>query len=181
MTPQIARKQIRRLVAAEGYLELGMPEHALRELEVIDRQSPLHASAQYLRGWAFKDQELYNDAIGPLQQAAELIPAPHNFAIWMLLSECFRSRGQEDVAVLVESFANSSRNNGEGTPVLNVTVNVFAALGRPKATEETDLDDDDLDDDDLDALYGLVDLDSDELDQPTEWDPEFDEESDFGF
>ena len=40
-------KTVKRLFAAEGYLELGMPEQALEELALIEDPAPIEASVEY--------------------------------------------------------------------------------------------------------------------------------------
>ena len=117
MKIEVPAKAVKRLFAAEGYLELGMPQQALRELEEIDLLAPLEASVQYLTGEALKAQERYDDAIESLQRAAQLIPAPYNKLAWMSLSECFRSNGQDELAEVVELFLEDSAGDWtEQTP-----------------------------------------------------------------
>ena len=59
-------RTVKRLFAAEGYLELGMPEHALEELALIEDAAPIEASVEYLTGEAFRQQERYDDAVESL-------------------------------------------------------------------------------------------------------------------
>ena len=76
MIPRIPQKTVRRLIAAEGYLELGMPVQALRELDKVSDPGSLTASFSYLRGESLKRIGRYSDAIKPLQYAADLLPFP---------------------------------------------------------------------------------------------------------
>ena len=99
-------KTVRRLFAAEGYLELGMPGYALKELAAIEDAAPVEASVEYLTGEAFRQQERYDDAVKSLERAAQLIPAPFNKVVWLSLSDCFRQRGDEELADIVLSIAN---------------------------------------------------------------------------
>ena len=99
-------KTVRRLFAAEGYLELGMPENALEELAAIEDAAPVEASVEYLTGEAFRQQKRYDDAVKSLERAAQLIPAPFNQVVWLSLSDCFRKRGDEVLADIVQSIAN---------------------------------------------------------------------------
>lgn len=59
------------LAAAEGYLTLGMPDHALKELARVsaadNRGLPVHA----LRGEALRQKEQYEEALRAFQHAAE--------------------------------------------------------------------------------------------------------------
>ena len=107
MSNEDSPRILRRLLAAEGYLELGMPQHALDELDTVEEAGPFTAPLQFMRGEALRAQERYEDAIKPLQEAAKLIPAPHNKQAWMSLSDCFRHRGQDVLADVVEMFANA--------------------------------------------------------------------------
>jgi hypothetical protein len=50
-------KMLRRLLAADGYLDLEMPVQALRELEAIEEPGPLEPAVQFLTGEALKSQE----------------------------------------------------------------------------------------------------------------------------
>jgi hypothetical protein len=135
MYESISPRVVRRLTAAEGYLELGMPQQALAELDAVDNAGALEAPLLYLRGQALKHQERYDDAIESFRMAAELIPAPYDADAWLGLSECFRERGQEDLAEVVEMFV-SSRNTAEvipppEPPTLNITINIDIQANEP--------------------------------------------------
>ena len=91
-------KTVKRLFAAEGYLELGMPAHALQELALIEDVAPIEASVEYLTGEAFRQQERYDDAVKSLERAAQLIPEPYNKVVWESLSDCFRKNGADELA-----------------------------------------------------------------------------------
>lgn len=105
MFVEVPLKVLRRITAADGYLDLGMPTHALNELTAIEDAGSLDPAVQFLIGEALKAQERYDDAIEPLQRAATLIPAPFNRAAWLSLSECFRMGGQQELADVVLMFA----------------------------------------------------------------------------
>jgi Tfp pilus assembly protein PilF len=135
MHESISPRVVRRLTVAEGYLELGMPQQALAELDAVDDAGALEAPLLYLRGQALKHQERYDDAIESFRMAAELIPAPYDADAWLGLSECFRERGQEDLAEVVEMFV-SSRNTAEVAPTpepptLNITINIDIQANEP--------------------------------------------------
>jgi tetratricopeptide (TPR) repeat protein len=119
------RTLIRRLAAADGYLDLGMPRQALEELAMIGDFGPLDAPAQFLRGKALKAQENYVDAIEPLERAAKLIPAPFSAPIWKMLGECFRHEGQNDQADAADVEADASfaqAPEGSGTPMISIQI-----------------------------------------------------------
>lgn len=107
---EISTKIIRRLAAAEGYLELDMPDYALSELDGLDAPGPYEAIAKLLMGEAYKAQERYREAIEPLQRAAQLFPAPFSTRAWLALSECYRHRGQTTLADAAQQAARHSGN-----------------------------------------------------------------------
>ncbi len=139
MQNDTAQKTFRRLVAAEGYLELGLPHYALEELDAIQDAGPLAPPMHYMRGEALRAQQRYEDAIQPLQRAAQLIPAPHNKQAWLALSDCLRHRGQETLAEVVESLANTPPQT---RPVLNINITIQKqshAVNEDDLGDETDL------------------------------------------
>ena len=106
MIPRIPQKTVRRLLAAEGYLELGMPIQALRELDNVSDPGSLTASYSYLRGESLKRIGRYSEAIKPLQYAADLLPIPHSQLPWKSLGACYRESGQNDLAENAEQTAD---------------------------------------------------------------------------
>lgn len=64
----------RRLIEAEGYLELGLPRRALEILESRSDWSSMQFEACVLTGEALRELERYRDALGPLEKAARLRP-----------------------------------------------------------------------------------------------------------
>lgn len=93
---RIRRQQILR--AAEGYLELEMPSHAL---EALNRLSPDDLSsngvALHLQGEALRALGRFGDAIIPLKQAAE--GSPDDFHLWLALGWCYKRIGRVDMAI----------------------------------------------------------------------------------
>lgn len=103
---QLNARVVRKLTAADGYLELGMPTQAIVELESIEGAGPLQPAVEFMTGLALKDQHRYEEAIEPLQKAAVEIPAPHNRDAWLSLGECYRLSGLPELAVIAEMFAD---------------------------------------------------------------------------
>lgn len=103
---QIDKSVVRHLNAADGYLELGMPAHALTELEAIRDAGPLRPAVEFMTGLALKDQHRYEDAIEVLHRAATNIPVPHNKDAWRTLGECYRVMEMDDLADIAEMFAD---------------------------------------------------------------------------
>ncbi len=101
------KKTVRRLFAAEGYLELELPERAIQELDRVEEAGVLDPYASFLRGQALRRLERYEEAINPLHAAARSIPAPWNQLAWRDLSDCFRHEGCHELAEIVEMFADN--------------------------------------------------------------------------
>ena len=119
------QKTVRRLEAAEGYLELDLPNYALDELEAISDPGPFEPLIHYMKGDALKEQRRFQDAIEPLTQAARLIPAPHNRIAWKALGECYRQGGQDELADVVEMFADSPPvADAEERSLPHLTINI---------------------------------------------------------
>lgn len=71
MSQPDVKRTLRKLVEAEGYLQLAMPKEAL---EALDRVTPSEEfSFEYflLRGLALRDLQRYSDALVPLKKAAQ--------------------------------------------------------------------------------------------------------------
>lgn len=106
MTPHFdSQKVVKRLAAAEGYLELGLPEYALTELNRVSDAGPFEAISQLLRGEALQAEERFTEAIPALNRAAELVPAPFNQRALLNLSRCYRANGQDQLAAEAEQAA----------------------------------------------------------------------------
>ena len=83
--------------AAEGYLELGMAQHALDTLARLGDPAGLDARSLYLRGEALRAMERYQEAVLALRQAARL--APENLHVWFALGWCYKRTGQIHLAI----------------------------------------------------------------------------------
>ncbi|MFG0240958.1 MAG: hypothetical protein ACF8CY_07920, partial [Gimesia chilikensis] len=70
MLENVSPKVVHKLMAAEGYLELGMPIQALEALSTVEEAGPLEAMRLFLIGESYLCQERYHEAIEPLHQAA---------------------------------------------------------------------------------------------------------------
>jgi len=95
-----ARNRIRLRQAerqAEGYLELGMPQHALDALVRLEDRSDFGAVAYYLWGEALRAMERYEAGLVPLQEAAQL--APEDVRIWLAMGWCHKRTGRLDLAI----------------------------------------------------------------------------------
>ena len=107
------RKVARRILAADGYLDLHMPRHALRELDRIEDAGLFEASVYYLRGCALKASGEFESAIPWLEEAARMIPAPLSRFAWKSLGECYRAQGDSAMAELAQLAAETAEVLGE--------------------------------------------------------------------
>jgi len=76
---------------AEGYLELGMPAHALNALQCSGNVVHRDARGSYLLGECFREMQRYREAILPLRRSLELIP--DDIHVWMALAWCYKRVG----------------------------------------------------------------------------------------
>lgn len=82
---------------AEGYLELAMPEHALRALQ--RRGQLVHGDARgcYLLGETLRELRRYREAIVPLRRSLDLIP--DDTRVCLALGWCYKRIGCLDDAI----------------------------------------------------------------------------------
>ena len=88
----------RRLTAAEGYLELGLPADAQAELQNIENPAPFEGVFMWLMGESLRNQGLYDEAIAPLRQAARALPAETGQQAWEALKDCLEKSGRSATA-----------------------------------------------------------------------------------
>ena len=93
--PRIRRQQLLR--QAEGYLELGMPAHAIEVLDRWEPQDVPSSRAAYLRGEALRELKRYAEAVVSLNLAAEGLP--DEVPIYVALGWCFKRLGRIDLAI----------------------------------------------------------------------------------
>ncbi len=130
MPLQRAGKTARCLRAAEGYLELGMPDHALAELDRIPPTLARDARAARLRGEAFSRKGLPREALAAYQWA--LRTDPDNLELLLDVSACLRklARLNEAIAVMRRAY----RSNPREPRVLYRLACYFSVLGnKPQA------------------------------------------------
>ena len=82
---------------AEGYLELGMAEHALEILFPHGQQRQLSPRGLYLWGEALRSLERYQEALAPLEAAAET--TPDSIQIRLAQGWCYKRVGNIPLAV----------------------------------------------------------------------------------
>jgi Flp pilus assembly protein TadD len=100
---------------AEGYLELGLPQQALRVLGRLGEVDNVSTAANsdvrtlYLRGEALRSLERYVDAIAPLRRVAEL--EPENVQVLLALGWCHKRTGRIDLAIEALEAALAADND----------------------------------------------------------------------
>lgn len=92
---RIRRARIQR--EAEGYLELGMPEHTLETLGRLGDPAALDSHALYLWGEGLRTLERYFEALMPLERAAKA--APDDVRVRVALGWCYKRTGRLDRAI----------------------------------------------------------------------------------
>ena len=82
---------------AEGYLEFGMPQHALDVMGRLGAGADAGARALYLKGEALRSLQRYCEALASLGQSA--LAAPHNVHVWLAIGWCRKRTGRLDLAI----------------------------------------------------------------------------------
>ncbi|MBL6705057.1 MAG: hypothetical protein ISQ06_03030 [Planctomycetaceae bacterium] len=88
----------RRMTAAEGYLELGLPADALAELQNIENPAPFEGAYMWLLGESLRNQGLYDEAIAPLRRAARTLPSGTGQQAREALKDCLEKSGRSATA-----------------------------------------------------------------------------------
>lgn len=81
----------------EGYLEINMPQAALDVLNRMQEPGTFRGQQLYLTGEALRALERYQEALAPLEQAADLLPS--NLRVWLALGWCHKRNGRLDLAI----------------------------------------------------------------------------------
>ena len=97
MSNSLRNRIIRGRREAEGYLELGMPLHALRALRRRKHAVQNDARACYLMGECLRELRHYQEAISPLRRSLELIP--DDVHVRMALAWCYKRVGHVKRAI----------------------------------------------------------------------------------
>jgi tetratricopeptide (TPR) repeat protein len=81
----------RHLDAAQGYLMLDMPDHALTELRAIEAPEFFHFEIAQLRGEALRQQECYGEAIQAFSKALDVDAS--DLTVLLGMAWCFKRTG----------------------------------------------------------------------------------------
>ena len=94
----VFRHPSRQFIAeAEGYLELGMVDHALESLEQLGKTEALEFRPLHLKGKALRVAGRYAEAVVVLRRTAIL--APKNIYVWLALGWCYKRIERVDLAI----------------------------------------------------------------------------------
>jgi tetratricopeptide (TPR) repeat protein len=127
-TDRILTKKVLR--EAEGYLELGMPQHTLDVLVRLDAAALKQSRALYLKGEALRALERYEEALKPLQRAAGI--APGNVSVWLALGWCLKRVGQIDQAIESLEQAMESATEEEEKALIFYNLGCYWSLAGDK-------------------------------------------------
>jgi tetratricopeptide (TPR) repeat protein len=104
MRTQITPRTVRRLLAADGYMDLNMPERAIQELNKIVDAGTLEGPWHLMMGLALKLTGELEAAIPHFEKAARVMPSPVRRFAWSELVECYRFVESHDLAELAETL-----------------------------------------------------------------------------
>jgi tetratricopeptide (TPR) repeat protein len=103
MSSSARRHRERRLEAASGYLELEMPEHALRALDEIKDPETVPFEFNWLRGEALKVSSRFEAALRSYSRA--LAEKPDDLGVLMGMAWCYKrtSRLSQSIAAMEQA------------------------------------------------------------------------------
>ena len=107
---------------AQYELQAGNVERASANVELAEQFVPDYAPALLMRGRLLSAQRKYEQAVGPLQRAAQISPLPEY--LWTL-ADALRAGGHEDEAVKVETEISKTGAVADGR-----TFSIFLASRR---------------------------------------------------
>jgi Flp pilus assembly protein TadD len=110
---------------AEGYLDLGMVDHALRALQ--RRGTLVHGNGRacHLMGKTLLELARFEEALFPLERSADLIP--DDIHVWLALGWCYKRTGH--LAKAIESLEAAIKiDPGEG--IIHYNLACYWSLAR---------------------------------------------------
>jgi tetratricopeptide (TPR) repeat protein len=113
----------RKLHEAEGYLELDLPNHALRILQSRHDWSGQHFEACLIKGEALRRLARLRDAIPPLEIAARLRPGDSRVAL--ALAWCYKRTNR--LAQAIDALDHARREHPEN-PLLHYNLACYWSL-----------------------------------------------------
>ena len=120
MRIQMTPKTVRRILSADGYLDLGMPERAIKELDRIEDAGPLEGPVQLLHGIALTQTQNHREAITHLEKAAPI----RRFA-WRELVDAYRAVGSDALADMAQKLGGDGEFQLKiSLPFAELTLNI---------------------------------------------------------
>lgn len=101
---------MKRLIEADGYLDLGLTQQALATLDAIYAPGRYIGAIEFLRGKALWMENRVDDAIDSLRFAAEHTASPFNRPAWLALSAYYHDNGLTDEAIDSLAHARGANN-----------------------------------------------------------------------
>lgn len=95
MVAESDNRTVRKLTAAEGYLELELPKLALEELATIGDPGEYQIPVMWMTGEALKADGQFDEAVAPLKLVAESVEGPISARAWESLSDCLEKSGRK--------------------------------------------------------------------------------------
>lgn len=125
MRIQMTPKTVRRLLSADGYIDLGMPERAIEELEKITDAGPLEGPTQLMHGIALKQVGNFTDAVTHLEKAARIMPSPIRRFAWRELVDAYRAVGSMQLAETAQKLGGDGEFQLKiALPFANMTLDI---------------------------------------------------------
>ncbi len=125
MRIQMTPKTVRRLLSADGYIDLGMPERAIEELEKITDAGPLQGPTHLMHGIALKQVGNFTDAITHLEKAARIMPSPIRRFAWRELVDAYRAVGSMQLAETAQKLGGDGEFQLKiALPFANMTLDI---------------------------------------------------------
>ncbi|MFN0054192.1 MAG: TPR end-of-group domain-containing protein [Planctomycetales bacterium] len=127
MSHSVRNRRARFLAAAEGYLTLGMAEHALRTLREIEDPDQALFQVNYLKGEAFKHLERHAEALVAYGRA--FAEQPDHVDLLMGMAWCFKRTDQLPKAITAMERAYQIAPK---EPVILYNLSCYWSLARNK-------------------------------------------------
>lgn len=112
---------------AEGYLELGLPQYALKALSRLGDPDQFGLSTLYLWGESLRALERYEEAIPPLRRVSEA--EPENIHVWLALGWCYKRTGRLEMAIAALESALAA---DPAEPLLHYNLACYLSLAGDK-------------------------------------------------
>lgn len=123
MSKNARTQRERKLEAARGYLELDMPQHALRELNGIDEPEKCPFAINQLRGEAYRAQGEFHDALRAFGRA--LAEEPNDLSVLLGMAWCYKRTSQLPRAIAAMEQAYRAKPD---EPIVLYNLSCYFAL-----------------------------------------------------